>query len=206
VIVIPPNEFLPIDDDVRDLALGLVPFVDLGHQTPLEDLAVLDLLGHELGGVEGRRHAVEVGSFTGRTTRVLARHFPRVYAIDKWAGDPPLPRDHSPREAWEAFCENIGSALGTVVVPLLGTSRFWAEFWERHWRWRLPGLVFIDGDHSYEAASEDISLWWHRLAPGGCLAVHDYGHLDGVTRACDELLPAGFQHCGRTLAVAWKPE
>jgi len=35
-------------------------------------------------------------------------------------------------------------------------------------------LVFIDGDHDYEAIREDIILWRPRLRVGGVLAGHDY--------------------------------
>jgi len=39
---------------------------------------------------------------------------------------------------------------------------------------RLPNMVFVDGDHSYEHARDDIQIWLRNLAPGGILAVHDY--------------------------------
>lgn len=36
-----------------------------------------------------------------------------------------------------------------------------------------PGMVFIDGGHSHEAANTDYELWSGRVAPGGILAIHD---------------------------------
>jgi predicted O-methyltransferase YrrM len=36
------------------------------------------------------------------------------------------------------------------------------------------GFIFIDGDHSYEGCSADITAALPLLAPGGVLAVHDY--------------------------------
>ena len=39
-------------------------------------------------------------------------------------------------------------------------------------------FVYLDGDHSYEAARDDINAWYKKIKSGGCLAGHDY--LDGV--------------------------
>lgn len=36
-------------------------------------------------------------------------------------------------------------------------------------------FVFVDGDHSYEAASADMETWWKKLKPGGFMALDDYG-------------------------------
>ena len=51
-------------------------------------------------------------------------------------------------------------------------------------------FVFIDGDHSYEGCSLDISLWYPKLKVGGLLSGHDYvdekGY--GVIQAVDEFI------------------
>ena len=45
-------------------------------------------------------------------------------------------------------------------------------------------LVFIDGDHSFEAVRDDLDAWWPTLRPGGTLAGHDYAiYSPGVVRA-----------------------
>jgi len=46
-------------------------------------------------------------------------------------------------------------------------------------------LVFIDGDHRFEAVAEDIASWWPKLRPGGVLCGDDY-HWEGVKRAVDD--------------------
>jgi predicted O-methyltransferase YrrM len=50
-------------------------------------------------------------------------------------------------------------------------------------------LLFIDGDHSYEGAHRDLSLFADRLQRGGILVLDDY-HSDapGVVRAVRELV------------------
>ena len=50
-------------------------------------------------------------------------------------------------------------------------------------------FVFIDGEHSYEAARLDIEAWWPKVRSGGLLMGHDYDRqrFPGVCRAVDEL-------------------
>lgn len=50
-------------------------------------------------------------------------------------------------------------------------------------------MVFLDGDHEPEAVRADIVAWTPKLAPGGILAGHDYGHYawPGVKAVVDEL-------------------
>merc|ERR1712242_413053 len=48
-------------------------------------------------------------------------------------------------------------------------------------------LVFVDGDHAYEAVRQDIRAWRSKLRPGGILAGHDYSLFrPGVVRAVHE--------------------
>lgn len=50
-------------------------------------------------------------------------------------------------------------------------------------------FVFIDADHSYEGARNDIEAWWPKVCPGGWLCGHDYGkEFEGVKRAVDEFV------------------
>lgn len=50
-------------------------------------------------------------------------------------------------------------------------------------------LVFIDGDHSYDAVKHDIMEWGKKVRNGGLLCGHDYSHThEGVIRAVDELI------------------
>lgn len=48
--------------------------------------------------------------------------------------------------------------------------------WDRYEKTfdHAPDMVFIDGDHSYEHATDDIQIWLRILKDGGIIAVHDY--------------------------------
>jgi len=52
-------------------------------------------------------------------------------------------------------------------------------------------IVFLDGDHRYEAVKADIEAWLPKIRPGGLLCGHDYstrGNNVGVKKAVDEVL------------------
>lgn len=53
-------------------------------------------------------------------------------------------------------------------------------------------FIYIDANHSYEAVSQDISLWWPKVKNGGVFSGHDYTNGGpynfGVKRAVDEFI------------------
>jgi len=51
-------------------------------------------------------------------------------------------------------------------------------------------FLFVDADHSYESAREDVRDWFKFVRPGGIVAGHDYGQpmWPGVQQAVDEVL------------------
>jgi hypothetical protein len=58
--------------------------------------------------------------------------------------------------------------------------------------WREPiRLLFIDGDHSYEASRDDFAAWSPQVEGSGLVAFHDIGAWTGVTRFYEELLAEG---------------
>ena len=50
-------------------------------------------------------------------------------------------------------------------------------------------VVYVDGDHSYEAVKKDIDTWWTKIPEGGVLCGHDYhAGWPGVVQAVDEFI------------------
>lgn len=57
------------------------------------------------------------------------------------------------------------------------------------------GLLYVDGDHTYQGCRTDIAAWARHLAPGATIAVDDYvegdSDYDGLRRAVDDLVADG---------------
>jgi len=62
----------------------------------------------------------------------------------------------------------LAAGLENTVVPMVCKSEVAAR------SWATPlSLVFIDGGHTYEAASTDYNAWAGHILPGGYLLIHD---------------------------------
>lgn len=125
---------------------------------------------------------VEIGSFAGRSTKMLAQTPGVLYSVDNLQGEPNRPDsaldDH--------FRENMASEIANGKIKLLRmTSLEAADWWEENVP-RSPDMVFIDGDHEYPAPRQDIVAWSSLLAEGGLLCGHDK-NLVGVARSLYEL-------------------
>jgi hypothetical protein len=165
-----------------------------GAYVELADLKFLEELA------KGCKEIVEVGSFVGMSTSVLADSGAIVHCIDTWNGSPGdlinVYYEELGDDIYRAFCRNAGDKLFDTIRTYVGPSVFYASVWPRK-----VDLVFIDGAHDYENVKADIAAWTPHVKPGGILCGHDYGvsFLPGVKEAVDEINPDGV-----TNTVWWK--
>jgi hypothetical protein len=120
---------------------------------------------------------VEIGSWHGRSTSALLEGCRGVvYAVDHWLGSPDERESTHKRAhlAFDEFMANVGDAPNLKVVRLASIQAALV----------LPDvdMVFIDGDHSFEAVSRDIKLW--RPKCKRVLAGHD-ADMDSVANALE---------------------
>ncbi len=120
--------------------------------------------------------AVEIGSWKGMSTAILARKVKdyngKVFAIDHWLGSEGVDQHGVARKTdiFSVFRRNISMlGLANVVKPLvmdsLAASAIFAD--------STVDIVFIDGDHRYAGFKKDIEAWWPKLKEGGIICGHD---------------------------------
>jgi len=139
---------------------------------------------------------VEIGSFRGRSTIVLASSAPadvEVVAIDPHAGNDRGPQEIEGYEA-EAEADNAVFRRNLDAAGLAGRVRHVRAFSDAaHGEVADPvDVLFIDGAHRFGPARADIRDWGRRVAPGGRMLIHDSFSSVGVTVAIlAELLLSG---------------
>jgi predicted O-methyltransferase YrrM len=127
---------------------------------------------------------VEIGSFRGRSTIVLALAAGEVVAIDPHAGGDRGPQEIAPVASrgdadHEAFRANLAAA--GVADRVRHVRAFSAE---AHGDVDGPlSLLYVDGAHRFGPARADLAGWGGRVAPGGAMLVHDAFSSVGVTLA-----------------------
>ena len=166
------------------------------------------LLHDRAAGLGPDAVVVEIGSFRGRSTIVLASAAPagaEVVAIDPHAGGDRGPREIAPDPArgetdLAAFKANLAAA---------GLS-------ERVRHVRLPSaaaggavdgsidLLYVDGAHRFGPARSDLVEWGGRVRPGGTMLVHDAFSSVGVTLALLTTVFTGadWRYIGRRRSLA----
>lgn len=148
-------------------------------------------------GVPADQAIVELGVFQGRTALLMAwgareGNGAHVWGIDAWdleANTYGAPFKTGDSREWAKW--NV-QALGYAdkITLIHGYSLEQAQTWDGP----LIGLLFVDADHSYDGARNDITAWAKHLAPGALIAVDDYGHPDypEVAKAVDDLVAENF--------------
>ncbi len=132
---------------------------------------------------------VEIGSYRGKSTIFLAKGSKRglgntVHAIEPHAEYVGIFGGKFGPEDKEAFLSNIQKHDVKDGVQLISQKSGDAAL-----EWTQPiSLLWIDGDHSYEAVKRDVLLWERFLCPGGIIALHDVMPDSPPARVFDELI------------------
>lgn len=143
---------------------------------------------------------VEIGAWVGVGTAYLGCGLRsgaggRLYGVDTFAGTTLNPQIHA---AWQQSVARLGGStlprfqenlrafgLEELVTPVVENSVVAA----RQWPGTPIDLLYIDGDHVYEAVKQDYQSWSPYVKPGGLIVFHDYdARHPGVQALVDELL------------------
>ena len=150
---------------------------------------------------------VEIGSFRGRSTIVLASAAApgvEIVAIDPHAGN-----DRGPQEI-DGFADQAATDHEIFNANLANAG---VGDRVRHVRAMSAGahddvvgeiaVLYIDGAHRYAPARQDIVEWGARVRSGGTLLIHDSFSSIGVTAAIGRELMFGrrFRYVGRARSL-----
>ncbi|MEM1165672.1 MAG: class I SAM-dependent methyltransferase [Planctomycetota bacterium] len=154
---------------------------ELEGQLSMEEVRFL------LTTARGRRTIVEIGSFRGKSTVILALGSTdvngHVTAIDPHIRTAASGTDYGPADL-EAFHGTVDRwAVGDRIEHLTVRSEDARPRWSAD---RPIDLLWIDGDHTYEGVRRDLDDWRELVGPSGIIACHDFTHCEGVRRAWEE--------------------
>lgn len=136
---------------------------------------------------------VEIGCYRGRSTIALATglgddHSRMVYSIDPHReARGVFGGSFSPEDRVAYYRNMLGSNIAARVALINLPSGQVARCWEG-----TVGMLFIDGDHRYEAVRADAEAWLPHVVRGGIIAFDDAGNPEnGPARVVTELLRSG---------------
>ena len=151
---------------------------------------------------------VEIGSFRGRSTIVLAKAAPEgteVIAVDPHAGTDRGPQEIETSAAigdsdHDRFMANLERA---GVRERVRHVREFSHAAHRAVEGEVD-LLYVDGAHRYGPARADITSWGARVKQGGSMLIHDAFSSIGVTAAILRRLAwsGEFAYAGRTGSLA----
>ena len=122
---------------------------------------------------------VEIGSYKGRSTYALCVGCRgKVYAVDPFMAGGYWPDTDSVKDTYPEFMENMKGFLNLIVARMTSEEAAVSD--------QIPpivDMVFIDGDHEYEAVLKDLTLWAPRARRIVC--GHDL-NVPGVEQALAE--------------------
>lgn len=183
-----------VDDSSTTTPELLAKLAEIPGMVPLRRCLHLYLLAYGCGV---RGDIVEIGSWQGRSTTALAQACidtdnGRVHAIDTFRGCPGSPgHEHwhaEPSDLEAAFRRNIGLAgvaERVLVHPMTSAQAQGVVARET----AGVRLLFVDGEHTYDAVRADLAGYAQLLVPGGLLVFDDYARaFPGVARAVKEHL------------------
>ncbi|GIU84162.1 MAG: hypothetical protein KatS3mg008_0937 [Acidimicrobiales bacterium] len=181
--------------DIRDVRGWLTP-------------AQARLLWERASALKEGDRIVEIGSFQGRSTIVLAgaaQEGVEVIAIDAHFGTDRGPQEivGKHKEAQDdrrRFLENLER---TGLRDRVTYRRQWSQEALEYVRGDVD-LLYIDGAHRYVPARDDIRRWGDRVVPGGVMLVHDAFSAIGVTLALatSTFLSSEWRYVGRVGSMA----
>jgi len=144
--------------------------------------------------------ALEIGSYLGASSCYLAAGLSlvggRLICVDTWQNDTIPEGTRDTFAEFEANTAGVRSYITTIRARSDAIPS--ADLPER------LHLVFLDGDHSYQAVHAEVERFGSRIVEGGTLVFHDAIAFEGVARVIGEALAGGqWQFGGHVDNLIW---
>jgi predicted O-methyltransferase YrrM len=145
-------------------------------------------------------NALEIGSHLGKASCFLAaglaRRGGKLFCVDTWQNET-MP--DGIQDTFEEFNRNVAPASNIIRCIRKRSDALIASDLQ------MPlHLVFIDGDHTYEAVRGDFQKVESWVDPTGIVAFHDCRCFEGVSRVIGEALAIGeWQVAGHEDNLLW---
>ena len=135
----------------------------------------------ELFNELGFKIGVEVGIRSGEYSETLCKAIPgvKLYGIDPYIAHKGY-RDHTRQSSFNTFkqeaIERLAPYKDYVFIEKFSMDAV-KEFADNS-----LDFVYIDGDHSFQSATNDIAEWGRKVRPGGIISGDDYFKHKGKAR------------------------
>lgn len=141
----------------------------------------------------------EIGVWRGKFVYQILTQLPGIetyYCIDPWKMDEEYRKSLNSEtfknanynEVYEMFKNRNRRFKDKIKILRMISNKALEQIPDNH-----LDFVFIDGNHSYKHAKQDIIHWSKKVKERGLISGHDYGRNKpsdiGVTKAVDELMP-----------------
>lgn len=140
-----------------------------------------------LARATGKRNALEIGTYCGRSTNALLRAVSgTVYTVDAYERGPLAHKDQ------RQYIHTLGELFPGRLVPIPCLSKELAGLWT------IPvDVLMLDGAHDTETVLWELEELTPHLTPGGYLLLHDFNATSVDTAWArfphDTYIPAGRQ-------------
>jgi predicted O-methyltransferase YrrM len=176
-------QYRPVKKILNGLGVGYAE--QIPTHTQRDELQTLFWLAYSLP--EGSL-GLEIGSYLGASTCYiaagLAHRKGHLLCVDTWNNET-MPEGL--RDTYLEFCRNIDPIHQSIIAIRKDSSKLDSQ--------DIPqkvDLVFIDGDHSYEAVKKDFLIISNFISESGIVAFHDCLAFPGVSQVIGEALSTGW--------------
>lgn len=123
---------------------------------------------------------VEIGTFTGDSTKIFANNFKYVIAIDPYVsnrGD--ITNTVNMKQIKQIFLNNMKGLSNYELIEDFSYNA--VKYYDNN----SVDIIYIDGMHSYDSVIKDIGDWLPKIKITGWITGHDYrsNKFPGVVRA-----------------------